>query len=53
VLKLFFCLTLLFLFYGGGVSMAAEPLPINGKTQVPLPPLTEDEQAALRWLDLN
>ena len=45
------CLFLLFFVHCGGVIFAAEPLPVNGKTQVSLPPLTEDERAALRWLD--
>ena len=51
MLRLLFFLTLLFFVYSGGVSWAAEPLPVNGKTQISPPPLTEDERAAPRWLD--
>ena len=50
VLKLLFCFALLFFVYGR-VSWAAEPLPVKEKAEVTLRPLTEDEQAALRWLD--
>ena len=45
------CLSLLFFVHCGGVIFAAEPLPVGGKMEVALLPLTEDERAALRWLD--
>ena len=52
--KLLICLPLVFLVvYGCRLIFpeAPKPLPVGERTAEPLRPLTEDERAALRWLD--